>query len=202
MRMYIDEAGEVGMAPGSSPTFSLAAVLFETEEESLKCDEAIERLKKDLHVTEFHFADLDQGPREAFLKAVLDFDFVYVIQTVVEDRLRHPDWKRSAFFYNQVADKMAHGVEYYLRIAQECCLPKPLDGKVVIDRNDNPNFIRAVGEKLRRIKDSKGRSLIGKVTAHRSISLNCLQMADMICGAALKLPKSIQSRQWERLVWP
>ena len=66
MRILVDEPGDCGMKVGKlSPFFSLVAVLFETEEAASACDEAIARLKTDLHVSEFHFVDLVEATRRS-----------------------------------------------------------------------------------------------------------------------------------------
>ena len=206
MRITVDESGQPTVASGSSPTFSLGAVLFERAEEAEACDQTVERLKAGLNVAEFHYVDLRQATRRAFFDAVREHDFGYIVQTFVKARRKHGNWNRNQFFYDRIALKFAETMEEFLRIAHACRLPEPLNAKVVCDKGADPAFLRAMGEHLRKFKDERGRSLVEKLSSRRSVSDNLVQVADMILGAVVH-PKhdhkvAIERRKWAEMEWP
>ncbi len=204
MPIFGDESGDPGMKQDSSPTFSLAFVLFENQEKAEACNQMIADLKIRLAVQEFHWIDLNRNHRMEFLAAVKCHDFHYIIQTLDKSKLSHRDFRRTAFFYERVAEKMARGIEEYLRIIQECCWPMPINKRVVLDRNGDPVYVRAMKKYLHEMKDATGRSLIGRITTRRSISDNLIQLADMVCGLHAKIAKeAIANKIWTpHLTWP
>ena len=163
MRIAVDESGQPTVVKGSSPTFSLGAVLFERVEEAEACAQTIEKLKASLNVSEFHYVDLTQATRKALLHGVCRHDFGYVVQTFVKARRKHGKWDEKDFFYDRVTAKFAESLEEFLQIASVCRLPVPLNAKVVCDKGPDPVYMRAMGEHLRRFKDDRGRSLVEKV---------------------------------------
>lgn len=204
MPIFGDESGDPGTKPGSSPTFTLAFVLFENAGQAAACEQTIAGLKTSLGVREFHWIDRNDARRTAFLSAVLQHEFYYVIQTVEKTKLKHKDFRKKAFFYERVAEKMAEAVADFLHLAQACCLPKPLNMAVVLDRNDDADFMRSMGKHLRKIKDANGRSLVGKVSSRRSRGDDLVQLADMICGAFLHSPfdAMVHRKKWKQVMWP
>jgi hypothetical protein len=204
MPIFGDESGDPGMKPGSSPTFTLALILFESELEAAACEQTIASLKVSLHVDEFRWVNLDDSKRTAFLQTVVQHDFFYVAQTLVKKRLKHRDFRKKAFFYERVAEKSAVQIKDFLLLAQANCLPDPLNLSVVLDRNDDADYMRSMGKHLRSIKDARGKSLIGKVSSRRSHGQNLLQLADMVCGAVLHPPfdKIVKNKKWQDLTWP
>ncbi len=206
MRIFVDESGHPTVAYGSSPTFSLGAVLFEHVDEAEACNQTVGQLKASLNVAEFHYIDLTPATRKAFLEAVLKHNFGYVVQTFVKKRRKHKNWAENEFFYDRVAAKFAEGIGEFLRIAQVCRLPDSLNAKVVCDKGSDPAFMRAMGEHLLKFKDRRGRSLIEKVSSQRSISNNLVQVADMVLGTVVHpnhgLKSVIQKKKWIELEWP
>lgn len=204
MPVFIDESGDSGMGPKSPRAFSLAAVLFETDEEAAACEEAILALKARLGIREFHFVDLDEWRRREFLQMVSDHEFAYVVQTLRKEGLRHKDWRKKAFFYDRAAERLAEGIREWLDIAQACCDPKPLNAKVVVDRTGDREYMQALGKRLRQVKGGDGKPLVGQVTSHRSVSYSLLQLADMVCGAVLHpgYEKVILGRRLKVEEWP
>src|ERR1019366_2265494 len=188
----------------SSPTFTLAFALFENVREAEACAQTIAGLKTTLGVREFHWIDLNDARRTSFLNAILQHEFYYLLQTVEKTKLKHRDFRKKAFFYERVAEKMAEAVADFLHLAQGCCLPKPLNMSVVLERNDDADYMRSMGKHLRKIKDAHGRSLVGKVSSRRSIGDNLVQLADMICGALLHptFDTLIHKKKWKELRWP
>lgn len=203
MPIYGDESGDVGMKPGSSPRFSLCVALFETVEQAADCSETIAQLKVELGEDEFHWIALGDKNRKAFLEGIAKEKFHYLVQTVEKQKLKQRNIRKKAF-YDRVAEQMAKGVDEYLRLAQECCSPSHLNCLLVLDRNDDRDYMRAMEHHLRSIKDDDGHSLIGRIRAHRSNGENLLQLADMLCGAALHPPfdKLIADKAWSpHLKW-
>ncbi|HWY86134.1 MAG TPA: DUF3800 domain-containing protein [Gemmataceae bacterium] len=206
MRVAVDESGQPTVADGSSPTFSLGAVLFERVEEAEACDQTIEKLKASLNVAEFHYIDLTHATRTAFFDAVNKHDFGYAVQTFLKERRKHGKWDDEKFFYDRIAAKFAESISEFVQIAHVCRHPDPLNAKVVFDKGPAPEFMRAMGEHLRKFKDHRGRSLVEKVSSQRSISNNLIQMADMVLGAVVHPIHGhkivIQQKKWIELEWP
>jgi hypothetical protein len=206
MRIIVDESGHPTVAHGSSPTFSLGAVLFERVDEAEACDQTVEQLKAILNVAEFHYVDLTPATRKAFLEAVCKHDFGYIVQTFVKKRRKQGKWDENEFFYGRIASKFAEGVGEFLQIAQACRLPDPLNAKVVCDKGSDPAFLRAMSEHLLKFKDHRGRSVIEKVSSQRSISNNLVQVADMVLGTVVHPNHghkvTIQRKKWVELEWP
>jgi hypothetical protein len=206
MRIAVDESGQPTVADGSSPRFSLGAVLFEHVEEAEACEQTVEQLKASLNVAEFHYVDLTQATRKTFLEAILKHDFGYAVQTFIKKRRKHGKWTENEFFYDRIAAKFAEGIGEFLQIAHACRLPDPLNAKVICDKGPDPAFLRAMGEHLRKFKDHRGRPLIEKVSSQRAISNNLIQVVDMILGAIVHPNhghKVInQKKKWIELEWP
>lgn len=206
MRIAVDESGQPTVAKGSSPTFSLGAVLFECVEEAEACDRTVEQMKASLNVPEFHYVDLTQATRKAFLETVHKHDFGYVVQTFLKKRRKHGKWDEKEFFYDRIAAKFAESIGEFIRIAHVCRLPAPLNAKVVCDKGSDPEYMRAIGTHLRKFKDERGRSLIEKVSSQRSISNNLIQVADMVLGAVVHPTHGhkiiLQQKKWVELEWP
>src|SRR5437899_320524 len=106
MRIAVDDSGQPTVAVGSSPTFSLGAVIFEHTVEADACDQTVENLKQALNVKEFHYADLTQATRTAFFRSISNHEFGYVVQTFVKSRRRHGRWNDATFFFERVAEKL------------------------------------------------------------------------------------------------
>jgi hypothetical protein len=206
MRIFVDESGHPTVAHGSSPTFSLGAVLFERVDEAEECDQTVEQLKAILNVAEFHYVDLTPATRKAFLEAVCKHDFGYIVQTFVKKRRKHGNWAENKFFYDRIAAKFAEGIGEFLQIAHACRLPGPLNAKVVCDKGPDPAFLHAMDEHLRNFKDHRGRSLIEKLSSQRAVSNNLIQVADMVLGATVHPNHGhkgiIQKKQWVEQEWP
>ncbi|WP_020475540.1 DUF3800 domain-containing protein [Zavarzinella formosa] len=206
MRIYVDESGQPMVVKGSSPTFSLGCVIFESPDEAETCNLAIEELKKTLGVREFHYVNLTSATRRLFLQKVASFKFDYVVQTVIKQRLKHGNWSKKGFFYDRIACKLADELEEYIRIAHACRLTEHLNGKVICDKGPSPEFMRSMGEHFKSFKDEEGRSLIEKVSSQRSESNNLIQLADMIVGAVVHplhdFRDIIRERKLSELEWP
>ena len=187
MRIGVDDSGGPTVAPGSSPTFSLGAVLFERVEEAEACEQTVEQLKESLNVNEFHYIHLTHATQKAFFEAILKHDFGYVVQTFVKDWRKHGKWEDSEFFYDRIAEKFAGDIEEFLWIAHECRTSKYLNAKVVCDTMD-PAFIRAMGKHLQKFKGHRGRSLVEKVSSQRSISNNLVPCPRFIEGLLASCP--------------
>jgi hypothetical protein len=202
--MFGDESGDPGMSPGSSPTFTLALMLFETEQEASACEQTISELRATVGVPYFHWVELDETKRKAFLNGVAKHDFYYVVQTLVKAKVKHRDFSKRTFFYERVAEKMAEGVEDFLDLAQACCSPEALESRVVLAKNGGPAYMRAMGKHLTSIRDAHGKSLVQTPTSRRAFTYGPVQLADMVCGAVLNPPldKNIKKKEWKEMSWP
>lgn len=60
------------------------------------------------------------------------------------------------------------------------------NGKVVIDKNGNREFLQRLQASLRRRTNSEGATIVKKVIMQHSHANNLVQLADMACGAVAR----------------
>ena len=78
--LIADESGDTGLTDkiGTSRYFTVGLVFFDDLEESKKCSDHIEVLKKELSVKdEFKFTKLTSEKKVQFLKGVMNFEWYY-----------------------------------------------------------------------------------------------------------------------------
>ena len=177
MLIFIDESGDTGLEinKGATKYFIIAMVLFAENEEALSCDQRIGLLRKELNLGqgfEFHFHGNSNRVREAFLKAVLPYQFFYYGIVVNKPRLFGEGFKNKESFY-----KYACGLLF------ENAKEKLNQATVVIDESGRQLFKYQLAKYLRNKVNSDDRKCIKKVKMQNSKSNNLLQLADMIAGA-------------------
>jgi hypothetical protein len=72
-----------------------------------------------------------------------------------------------------------------LRVAQ-AGLGKALSAKLTYDECHDSVFHQTLKLQFRKLKDSKGRSLVEKVRSGVSRTSDLIQLADMVCGSAVR----------------
>jgi hypothetical protein len=60
------------------------------------------------------------------------------------------------------------------------------NGKVVIDKNGDREFLRRLQASLRKLSNPQGIQIVRKVVMQDSRSNNLVQLADMTCGAVAR----------------
>lgn len=187
MLVFIDESGDSGLKTeaGSSRFFTIGLVVFEDNDEALACDQRIQLLRKELGwslTSEFHFKNNSHRVREAFLSAVMPYNFFYYGMVINKDKnkLWGEGFRNKESFY-----KYACGLVF------ENAKEKLVNATVVIDESGSLDFKNQLAKYLRRKVNSENR-IIKKVKMQRSESNNLLQLADYIAGS---INRSIQNKR-------
>ena len=178
MFVFVDEAGDTGLKidRGSSRFFTIALILLMDDEEMDGCDRRINELRVELGKQadfEFHFHDNSLKVREAFLKAVTPFGFVYYAFVLNKDpeKIYGDAFKSKESFYKIVAKFVFENARPHLK-----------DAYVVIDKSGSREFQGALARYVRGAINAPGDRAIRKFRAERSCQNNLLQLADYIAS--------------------
>lgn len=178
MWVFVDESGCTGMklGGGSSPTFTLAAIVFATDAEASKARHEVRALRSQMgwhERREFKFNSMDRADRVRFLKMAAGLGFhahAFVLNKarLFDGALRKPDQMYAKVvgwvIENAIAD---------------------LDGaRVVFDSCGNREFYQYLAKHIRGVvaERSRKRAVID-VFADNSHQNDLLQLADMVAGA-------------------
>jgi len=172
------------MNKGSSEHFTVCLVIFEENEEAQSADDRIALLRTELNLSadfEFHFNDNSDGVRQAFLKAVVPYNFFYFGFVVNKAQLYGDGFKNKESFY-----------KYICGLVFENAKPHLSDAIVKIDGSGDQTFKRQLCSYLKRkINDpALGKTYIHKVSTPDSRGNNLVQLADMVCGAVARSYRS------------
>ena len=172
MLIYMDESGDNGLKPTSSPRLVVTAVAFRTEMDALACAESICCLSAALG-DEYRFHDLRPEPRLAFLSAVAGHPFEFWSVICHKSRLVQPRrWQPSALRH-EVAGRVI-----------DLMIDSLAGSKLVFDTLGGKPTDQAMSSALRkRAKLREGKPRLGDAKPGRSKSVPLLQLADMVCGS-------------------
>jgi hypothetical protein len=191
MPTFIDESGDPGWERDSTPYFTLAAVWFQTPEQSFACEEVIAEVRARLALPptfEFKFARINHDQKVAFLTAVASCPFSYFTCTIEKHRkgkwLEGRQWQNKGYFYERVVEPVVGSLSDYLLLA-ELEKGSPLNERVTYDEHTDPQYVGALREQMKKPKAASGRSLVKKVRRGKSKVENLLQLADMVCGSVV-----------------
>jgi hypothetical protein len=190
MQLFVDESGGWIGKDRNSPHshFTLAAVLIETDEMVAACTDAIVQVRTRNQLGdnfEFHFTKITEVQRIAFFSAISNCPFYYAACTIDNNRIKGDAWKEKPYFYEKAIAPVVESLGIYLRVAQ-ASLGKALCAKLTYDTCHDPVFQETLDAQFRKLKDSKGRSLVEKVRAGVSRTSDLIQLADMVCGSAVR----------------
>lgn len=176
MLVFIDESGDTGLniPKGATKNFTVAMVVFEENDEALSCDQRISLLRKELRIDEsfeFHFHQNSDRIREAFLKAVLPYQFFYYGIVINKQKLFGEGFKNKESFYKYVCGLLFENAKDKLERAT-----------VVIDESGRDFFKYQLAKYLKNKVNVNNKKCIKKVKMQNSKSNNLLQLADMIAG--------------------
>jgi len=208
MLVFIDESGDTGLKidEGATKYFGIFMVVFGDNDEALSCEQRINLLRRELRLSEnfeFHFHRTSIRIREAFLKAVLPYQFFYYGIVINKKRLFGEGFKNKESFY-----------KYSCNLLFENAKEKLENATVVIDESGRELFKYELASYLRKKLNTKdGIKRIKKVKMQNSKNNNLLQLADMIAGAINRsldgakkdndyFRKIIKSREIYVQVWP
>jgi hypothetical protein len=183
MLVFVDESGDLGhkFERGSTRFFTIALVVFETGEDALFCQRAIEALRGRLTLPsgyEFHFHDDSHDRRLAFLSTVARHDFSCYTFTLdkASPRLTGPGFKHRSSGYKWVCRIALENVGTYLE-----------DARIVIDGSGERRFRKEIKEYLRRELNTEVRRKIREVRVSRSSSDSLVQLADYVASVTNRL---------------
>jgi hypothetical protein len=191
MLVFVDESGDPGMQQkrGSSSLFIITAVIFLDLEDASACDHRIDELREQCfhnHRQEFKFNKCCHDHRMAFLRAMGDYEFLYLTFVLNKAKLLGPGFQNKSSFYKYTSRLLFENAKSYLSRAT-----------VVIDGSGNREFRRELQSYLKR-KINTETLAISKVKTEASHTNNLLQLADMICGA---VARSYREEKGERFVY-
>ena len=208
MLVFIDESGDTGLKikEGATQYFGIFMVAFEENDEALACDQRISLLRRELALMssyEFHFHRNSHRVREAFLKAVLPYQFFYYGIVINKVRLFGEGFKNKESFY-----------KYSSSLLFENAKEKLENAIVVIDESGRDLFKYQLAKYLKnKLNVPGGFAYIKKVKMQDSKGNNLLQLADMVAGAVTRSLNSskqdkdyfrniVKSREIYVQIWP
>lgn len=177
MLVFIDESGDTGLRikEGATKYFVIAMVVFSEHDEALSCDKRIDLLRHELRLPknfEFHFHRNSDRVREAFLKAVLPYQFFYYGIVINKAKLFGEGFKNKESFYKYVCGLLFENAKDKLKSAV-----------VVIDESGREFFKYQLAKYLKNKMNEEDKNRIKKVKMQSSNNNNLLQLADMVAGA-------------------
>ena len=193
MPTFIDESGDPGPAEHSPRFFRLAAVWFETFDHTALFVESVARLRRDdLKVSEafeFHFTDLSHPQRVAFFEVAAEHPFVFTACSFDKNRCDRRTLTKEMICRACLAHLTGELHPYYLLAEEEKAtgaVPVPLYERVVFDESRDPDYLKLLKEGFKTLVSGRGGTakLVKSVKPGKSKSATCIQLADMVCGAA------------------
>lgn len=179
MIALVDESGCTGvkLGSGSTPLFSVIAVLFHSDDVAAECKARIRELQRELKITkEFHFSKCSDSNREIFFREVLTFDFCYF--GVAIDKTKFVENK--LVFNDRIIESLV--VPSFGAVANQL-----ENATVIFDRTGSSEFRRSLARNLKRaVNQTAGLNAIGRVKHEASHTNSLLQLADMTCGAVAR----------------
>src|SRR3989344_2820748 len=206
MLVFIDESGDTGLTieKGATKYFIIVMVAFEDNDEASACNKRIDLLRRELRLSpdyEFHFHRNSDRAREAFLRAVLPYQFFYYGIVINKEKLFGEGFKNKESFYKYAASLLFENAKEKLEHAT-----------IVIDESRPQLFKYQLASYLRKKINTTDRRHIHKVKMQDSKRNNLLQLADMIAGAVnkslidgednQKFRKVIKPREMYVQIWP
>lgn len=177
MLVFIDESGDGGMKldKGSSPYFVVALVAFPDPVEAQRCDNAVSAHRVTANLPrefEFHCAENSPRQREAFLRAVHEFDFRSYVFALDKRKAAGPDFRYTDTVYRSTARRVL-----------ELASASLVGAKVVLDGSGNRYFRRELTAYLRREINTGGAPrAIHEVRIQPAHQNNLLQVADYVAS--------------------
>lgn len=169
--LIADESGDTGLTDkvGTSRYFTIGLVFFDDLEESKKCSDHIEVLKKELSVKdEFKFTKLTSEKKVQFLKGVMNFEWYYFGVIIdKQELLRQGSFDETSFY------------KYACSLAFTLSIPYLDQVIVVIDGSGSREFQQGFKSYLQKKLNQK----IKKFKIEDSKKNNLIQLADMVVGS-------------------
>jgi hypothetical protein len=179
-----------------------AMVLFAEEDQADDCRARISSLRPELGMklsgkeAEFHFWQMHEERRIAFLNAVAPFPFKFFSCTIDKARLSGKAWQKKEFMYERAGVMTLDMARADMR-----------ETNLVFDATSSRKFDQEFLRKLKKHAGSAEKLPIIKETRRLdSYKDDLVQLIDMICGAIIaddrKYHRIIRHREGGRVVFP
>lgn len=178
MLVFIDESGDAGFKfdRGSSPYFTVVAIMFRDSLAASACERAIAELRREQRLSagyEFHFTHCSDRLRLSFFKKVATEEFQYHAFVLNKKRLYGSLFSDPETFYHWTVTTVCSN-----------CGSALSDAKVVIDKCGDRRFARRLESTLKcNINHPDKERRVRKVIMQDSSENELIQLADMVCGA-------------------
>ena len=174
---FFDESGDTGLkiGNGSSRYFVVALVTFDDDQSAGDCNRRIDRVRSELRLAnsyEFRFSKNSRNVREAFFRAVNEFDFRYHTFALDKDpgKLRNQVVGNGEVLYQDIVLRLFRNTRSYLS-----------DAIVVLDRHGNHKARGGLAQLIRSGANTvAGERAIKRVRQQDSRKNNLLQLADYV----------------------
>ncbi|MFC3208201.1 DUF3800 domain-containing protein [Aquamicrobium soli] len=192
MLVFIDESGDPGfkLNKGSSPTFVVCLVAFQSREGAASARKVIENAAKTLDVKpEFKFSGSRPCIRDAFFESVAPLDFCVRAIVVQKDRIYSPTLRtEKEKFYSFFVKSMLRFDNGLLK-----------DARVMLDGSGDRSFRNELSGYLRRHTE---KGAIKKFVFADSRSDNLVQLADMCTGAIARSYRKdrADAERWRKMI--
>lgn len=185
MMIFIDESGDSGFKKSSSPYFVLTMVIID-DEDVVKINDSIERLKKQYHMyPEYKFSRTSDFHKERFFKMISSLPFM-AHAIVVDKKLVYSSELRS------------NSKKFYNFFPKQLLQHSPLEkqSKIRIDKSSSRVFQKEAMAYIRQ----QLHDLNLNIKFLDSKSANLIQLADMISGAICRNFAHKEKVQWLPLI--
>ena len=206
MLCFVDESGDAGLKldQGSSPFFTITAVIFEDHEDANSCDAAITELRRSLGLPagfEFHYVETPRKHCRSFFECVVGRPFYHVTLSIDKANLFTPGFRPRDSFYKYASGLLFEKAKPYLD-----------EAIIVLDGSGPAQFRKELAGYLKKRTNRGGSRYIHSVKIRDSKTNNLIQLADMVCGAVAEELKSkdkgsefyklIQQHEVAWQIWP
>jgi hypothetical protein len=177
MLCFVDESGDAGLKldRGSSPFFTITAVIFEDHDEADACDQAINQLRRELSLPsnfEFHYTETPVRYCRRFFERVAGYPFRHLSLTIDKSNLYGERYLNRDILH-----------KYTARLLFEKAVPYLDEAVVIFDGSGTRQFRRELQTYLKKKINTGDNRFIRSVKIKDSKSHNLVQLADMVCGA-------------------
>ena len=199
MFIAIDESGNEGFPPteGQSKWFCLVAVVFARECRPV-IEEAFTELFRKLGPQEFHFSDDNRARKLAAIQVMSKLDFSFHMVSCDKSKLQRSGWRPpNPIQKKPILSAMAAALMAKLVIPDDI---KRLE--VLFDEVGGPKANLDFKKELKSLLRHKvGPHLPMGICAKKSATSPCVQLADYVCGAYMRLIREDNKRNGEYYEW-
>ncbi len=181
MLTLLDESGDPGLTPDSSPLFSVTVVHFANPDEANACQSSLTLLRTQLSLSphkEFHFAKDNPKIIRAALQVMAQHDFQYSSFVINKKAITDPAMRHKHSIYQFASRSALYPLRDHLR-----------QTILIMDECGGATFTNEMGTYLRQATrewSTPDSPCIKKTRTVRSKSHQLIQVADYISGAVFR----------------